>query len=194
MKFLISILCSIVFILTTACSRTNNLQDTPTENQNPIFGENKDLKEIKIYFTRSTNPEEIFLVPTIRKLSKDDGIISGSLKELFLGPTKEEERKGIMTEIPVGTRLINVEESSDEVLIDISNQFLIGGGSAAMQLRYLQIYKTLKRVAPHKKLFLHVDGKNIKTIGGEGLEITQPLSMINDYTEKHEEAEEDVQP
>ena len=41
---------------------------------------------------------------------------------------------------------------------------------------------------------MHVDGKNIKTIGGEGLEITQPLSMINDYTEKHEEAEEDVQP
>ena len=58
-----------------------------------------------------------------------------------------------------------------------------------MQLRYLQIYKTLKKIAPFKEVYLLVDGKPVKTIGGEGLEVTQPLTKINDYTQKFEKTE-----
>ncbi len=193
MKYFRLILCALCILFSTACSYVYDLEET-SKSKNLIFNKDKGLKEIKVYFTKSLGAEEIFLVPTVRKIPSEDSIISGALTELFLGPTELEERKGIMTEIPIGTRLIKVEEGSDEVLIDLSNQFLIGGGAAAMQLRYLQIYKTLKRVVPKKKLYLNVEGKSIKTIGGEGLEITQPLTMINDYTEKYEKIDEDVQP
>ena len=98
-----------------------------------------------------------------------------------------------MSEVPVGTRLINVEESEDDVLVDISPQYLTGGGSATMQLRYIQIYNTLKKIAPLKDIYLKVDGKVLKTIGGEGLEVTQPITKINDYTKKYEKTET-VQP
>ena len=144
------------------------------------FGVNQ--KEVKVYFTKSKRPEEILFVSVPRKISKEDSFIDGSLRELFLGPTKQEELKGIMTEIPVGTRLIKVEESEDEIVVDVSGQYVTGGGSATMQLRYLQLYKTLNHIAPDKKIFLLIDGKNLKTIGGEGLEVTQPLTKINDYT------------
>lgn len=155
------------------------------------FGSN--LTEVKIYFTKSKAPEELSLVPVSRKVSKEDSIVGSALKELFLGPTTGEELRGVMTEIPVGTRLIKVEESEDEVLVDLSSQYLTGGGSAAMQLRYLQIYKTLKKICPLKELYLNVEGKTLKTIGGEGLEVTQPLTKINDYTKKYEKTK-DVQP
>ena len=193
MKYFRLMLCGLCLLFQTACSYLYNSEELG-KSKNPIFSGDKSLREVKIYFTKSLGEEEIILVPIARKILNEDSIINGALKELFLGPTELEERKSIMTEIPVGTRLIKVEESNDEVLIDLSNQFLIGGGSAAMQLRYLQIYKTLKRVVPKKKLYLYVEGKSIKTIGGEGLEITQPLTMINDYTEKYEKIDEDVQP
>ena len=172
-------------LLVTSCSR--NLE-TPSDFS---FGLN--TKEVKIYFTKSKTPSDIVFVPITRKIPKEDTVVDGALRELFLGPTKQEELKGIMTEVPVGTRLIKVEESEDEILIDVSSQYVTGGGSATVQLRYLQLYKTLNNLEPDKKIYLQIDGKNIKAIGGEGLEITQPLSKINDYTKKYDKVD-GVQP
>ena len=174
------ILCIILLFSLTSCSL---IRDTAFDSGS---------REVKVYFTKLKGPKEVVFIPVERKISKDDSLLLGALRELFLGPTKAEELKGIMTEIPVGTRLIKVEESEDEILVDLSSQYLIGGGSATVQVRYLQLYKTLKKIAPQKKLYLHVDGKSLKTISGEGLEVTQPLSKINDYTKVTEE--ENVQP
>ena len=187
------ILLNIVLLLILFLSGRSSLQKSE-DNSGGIglpFGGNS--KEVKVYFTKSKAPEELSLVPVLRKISKDDSVVGSALKELFFGPTKTEELRGIMTEIPIGTRLIKVEESGDEVLVDLSSQYLTGGGSAAMQLRYLQIYKTLKKICPYKNIYLNVEGKSLKTIGGEGLEVTQPLTKINDYTKKQEKTE-DVQP
>ena len=182
----------LLFILfLSGCSNVQEPGKSGGQIRLPFDG--NDLREIKVYFTKSKAPEELSLVLASRKVSKEDSIVSASLKELFLGPTKTEELRGVMTEIPIGTRLIKVEESEDEVLVDLSSQYLTGGGSAAMQLRYLQIYKTLKKICPYKNIYLNVEGKSLKTIGGEGLEVTQPLTKINDYTKKHEKTE-DVQP
>lgn len=174
-------LASLILVFANSCTHIEkqfeNFQDLTAE---------RNAKEIKIYFTKSKSKGNIVLYPVTRKISKEDSVIDSALKELFLGPTKAEELKGVMTEIPVGTRLIQVEESEDEILIDVSSQFLTGGGSATMQLRYLQLYRTFKNVALGKKLYLNIDGKYLKTIGGEGLEVSRPLMTINDYTQKYE--------
>ena len=180
---------SLVFFI-SGCSNPQRSQDSGGLIELPFSGNSR---EVKVYFTKSKAPEELSLILVSRRISKDDSVTGAALKELFLGPTKGEELRGIMTEVPVGTRLIKVEESEDEVLVDLSSQYLTGGGSAAMQLRYLQIYKTLKKISPYKNIYLNVEGKSLKTIGGEGLEVTQPLTKINDYTKKHEKTE-NVQP
>ena len=187
-KILFLVLSLIFFI--SGCSNLQQSQDSGGLIGLPFSG---NLREVKVYFTKSKAPEELSLILVSRKISKDDSVTGSALKELFLGPTKTEEIRGIMTEIPIGTRLIKVEESEDEVLVDLSSQYLTGGGSAAMQLRYLQIYKTLKKICPNKDIYLNVEGKSLKTIGGEGLEVTQPITKINDYTKKQEKTE-NVQP
>lgn len=179
---------SILLISLPACSFLSNKEEGVKKL--PFSG---GYKEIRVYFTKSKGPEEVSLVSVPRKVSNEDSTVAGAVRELFLGPTKSEELKGIMSEIPLGTRLINVEESEDEILLDFSTQFLTGGGSAAMQLRYLQIYRTIRKIAPFKDIYLQVDGKLLKTIGGEGLEVTQPLTKINDYTQKPKKRK-DVQP
>ena len=183
-----------VLVITLLAVQSCSIAKNATERlrQNPLNFDGN-LRDVKVFFTKSNKPGEITFVSATRKISKEDGIVSGTIKELFLGPTKTEELRGIMSEIPVGTRLINIEESEDEILVNISTQYVTGGGSASMQLRYLQIYKTLKKIAPYKEIYLQVDGKMLKAIGGEGLEVTQPLTKINDYT-KMQEKTEDIQP
>lgn len=182
----------IIFIflacLLTSCSAPQVSETDEEGTQSSSSG-----TKVKIYFTKSTKSKGVALVPIVRNVPVDKNEIDSALRELFLGPTKSEIKQGIMTEIPVGTRLIKVEESDDEILIDVSSQYLIGGGSASVQLRYLQLYNTLQRIARDKKFYLHVDGKTLTTLASEGLEVTQPLSRIEDYTKKYEEAK-DVQP
>lgn len=186
----ILLLASSLLLLFTACTFVQETDNKPYKKI-PVFDRN--TVEIKVYFTRSKVPQEIELVSVKRRVSKDDSIVAGALRELFIGPTKNEKLKGIMSEIPIGTRLIDVEEGEDEVLINVSSKYVTGGGSATMQLRYQQIYKTLKKIVPFKEIYMNVDGKVLKTIGGEGLEVTQPLTMIEDYTKKYAETES-VQP
>lgn len=187
-KYFIALFVLTVFI--SSCSIDRDSLNKTTHS--PLsFGNNS--REIKVFFTKSKAKEGLLLVPVTRAVSKDDSIVSAALKELFLGPEKTEELKGLMTEVPIGTRLIKVEEGEDEVLVDISSQYLSGGGSATMQLRYLQIYKTLQSICPDKKIFLNVEGKTLKAIGGEGLEVTQPLTKIIDYTKKPKEFK-DIKP
>ena len=178
----------LIFFLTSCSFLAPQEKET---RKGTSFGQS--YKNISVYFTKSKGPEEINLILVTRKIPRDESDIDAALKELFLGPTKKEEFKGIMSEIPTGTRLIKIEESEDDILVDVSGQFLVGGGAASVQLRYLQLYKTLKKIEPRKKVYLHVDGKVIKTISGEGLEVTQPLTMITDYTKKYQKIE-DVQP
>ena len=186
--FFHTLLVCLLVVFITSCSFLSKDESEPVKNN--FLGNSK---TIKIYFTKSKNSKGLSFVPVKRKILKADSTLDCALRELFLGPYKREIISGIMTEIPTGTRLIKTEEAEDEVLVDISSQFLAGGGSATMQLRYLQIYKTLSSICPGKKIYLNIDGKPLKTIGGEGLEVRQPLKKINDYTQNYEETK-DLQP
>lgn len=183
-NLIILLVVSCLILFCGSCGRNEERHGFPFE---------LNTKAVKIYFLKSKGKENIYFVTVQRKIPNEESLVNSAVKELFLGPTQHEELKGIMTEIPIGTRLIKVEESEDEVLVDVSSQYVTGGGSATMQLRYLQLYKTLRNIAPDKKIYLLVDGKNIKTIGGEGLEVNQPLTKINDYTKKYENTD-NVQP
>lgn len=177
----------ISFLLSFSACACSVQQDV---NQSSETEEIKNAATVRVYFTKSEEPDGISLVSVKRKVPKDENILDSTLRELFLGPTKKEALLGVMTEIPTGTRLIKITESEDDILLDISSQYLVGGGSASVQLRYLQLYNTIKQVEPHKKFYLHVDGKSIKTIAGEGLEVAQPLSTIDDYTKKFKRSDE----
>jgi spore germination protein GerM len=179
----------IVFLL-TSCSFQNT-------KENDEVKKDQDLRKIEVFFTDSKESKnkdsDLSFIAVKREIKKDENEIEAGVTELLLGPTQKEEKSGIMSEIPVGTRLIKVEESEDEILVDLSNQYLTGGGSASVQVRYLQLFKTINNLSPNKKIFLQIEGKDPKTIAGEGLEVSQPLKKIEDYTEKFEKTE-DLQP
>jgi spore germination protein GerM len=133
-------------------------------------------KQVTIYFTKASDELGVVLIPVVRNITEGRTKYETAFRELFLGPTiKEKEKLKLNTEIPEGTRLIKVEELADKVNIDVSGQFMSGGGSETMQARFRQLRETALTNAKGRPVFLYIDGELSKRIGGEGLEVPQPL-------------------
>jgi spore germination protein GerM len=164
----------ILCFLTTsflACSNTKPNQEKATQKSYK-----SSTKKVTIYFTKASDELGVVLIPVVRKINTGRTRYETAIKTLFLGPSKEEQEKlKLNTEIPEGTRLINVEELKDKVNINISGQFMSGGGSETMQARFRQLRETALTAAKGRAVYLYIDGILAEKIGGEGLEIPQPL-------------------
>ncbi len=155
-------------LLLNSCSK--KIQSTENNSRNQ-----KNAK-VTVYFTKPSKELGVVLIPVVRKISKGSSAYQTAIKELFLGPTLEEREKlELNSEIPEGSRLIKIIEENDSVKIDISSQFMYGGGSESMQVRFRQFRETALTLAKGRPVYLYIDGTLATKIGGEGLEIPQPL-------------------
>ncbi len=83
------------------------------------------------------------------------------------------------TTIPEQTQLLSASVKSDGVHVDLSGDFETGGGSAAMIGRLGQVIYTATAFDPAAPVWLSVEGKPLTLLGGEGLEVSQPMTRSN---------------
>ena len=98
-----------------------------------------------------------------------------AIKELVTAPTKWEKSNGFTSEIPQGTKVLSVRESSNSIMIDLSSNFESGGGAESTYSRVKQIIKTAK-ANTSLPVYLFINGSQANVIGGEGIMIKQPLT------------------
>ncbi len=146
---------------------TESEQTKPEEKAN----ENKDVKYKHTCYFYSAKGE---LVPLTRELSTKPTLKSVILI-LLKGPMIAETKKGIYSEIPANVDLISVKNIDDRIIVNLSSNFGNGGGSESIENRVKQLAKTIKNYAPGKKIYLHINGKEVEYLGGEGVYIKQPL-------------------
>ena len=128
------------------------------------------------FIGQNSNKEEIYRAVN-RTYNKDiDGSkIKFAINALVSGPTAYEKSKGVYSEIPTGTRVISITETTDKVVINLNSAFENGGGTDSLYKRLYQLIKTAKKNT-HKPVYLYIDGQKADVIGGEGIMITQPLN------------------
>ncbi|MDD5747569.1 MAG: GerMN domain-containing protein [Actinomycetota bacterium] len=94
-------------------------------------------KKVKIFLLRG---EEM---TPVERASKQSGV-EAALEELLSGPRASEEKAGITTSIPAGTKLLSYRLEDDTAKADFSREILsYGGGSAIVQAITGQIEKTI---------------------------------------------------
>jgi spore germination protein GerM len=98
--------------------------------------------------------------------------LEASLTQLLKGPTPAEKANGYYSEIPAGTRLLDVQVKDNTVIVNLSREFTSGGGSTSMLQRVNELEQTVHTVAGgNRTIHIAIEGKPLHVLGGEGLEL-----------------------
>jgi len=150
----------------------NTLYQKQTEeyNKKEIVSPKKIIHTHSCYFF-SKNGE----LTEIQRESTAKPTLESVITLLLKGPLISESKNGIYSEIPPNVDLISIKNSDNSIIVNLSSNFGNGGGSKSVENRVLQISKTIKKYHPKKSVYLHINGKEVEYLGGEGIYIKQPL-------------------
>ncbi|MBX2860858.1 MAG: GerMN domain-containing protein [Vampirovibrio sp.] len=134
--------------------------------------------EVVIYFSKAAG-SQIQTEPVVRPVpqASQKNLLDFALFKLLEGPTDEESVHGFFSEIPKGTRLLAVQDLQDQIRVNLSKQFVSGGGSNSIQQRLAELTQTILSVEPKRPVYLDVEGKELKVLGGEGLIVEEPINQ-----------------
>jgi spore germination protein GerM len=78
--------------------------------------------------------------------------------------------------IPVGTKLLSTKVLADGIHIDLSKEFIEGGGATSTIGRLGQVVYTATADNPTAPVWITVEGKKLEVFGDVGVEVRQPIT------------------
>jgi spore germination protein GerM len=128
----IVIMASFLVLGLTGC---NGCSSKPHEN---VFLQNNISNDVVTIFFSKYQGNQSIVEDVVRKLPENakKTPLRFALTELLKGPTQEEKSEGFYTEIPQGTRLLDVQTQGNTVAVNLSKHFTSGGGSTSMNQRF----------------------------------------------------------
>jgi spore germination protein GerM len=123
----------------------------------------------------STEGNTLALNPTTIELPADASS-ADALQIAFTNLMSGPDGAGVATGIPEQTELLALSVENDGVHVDLSEDFTFGGGSASMIGRLAQIIYTATALDPDASVWISVEGEPLTLLGGEGLEVRQPMT------------------
>lgn len=127
----------------------------------------------QVYWLRDTGTHlEVVPQPLKVATNQPNAVLEAAFNSLLAGSTDT----ALSSTIPQGTKLRGVKVQNDGIHVNLSEEFTSGGGSASMTGRVAQILYTATSLQPDAKVWIDVEGKQLDVLGGEGLELEQPLT------------------
>lgn len=147
--------------------------DTPPPIVEPSSPAPKTEQKAQVYWLKDTG-NKLELVPSsiVAKTDRPNAVLEEAFNSLLAGA----KDKSVSSTIPPGTKLRSVKIKHDGIHVDLSEEFTSGGGSASMTGRLAQVLYTATTLDPNAKVWIEVQGEQLDVLGGEGLELEQPLT------------------
>lgn len=145
----------------------------PTEK---IVKEPAEKEKVSVYFLALDSNGNGIYKKVQRELPTKEERLEFAIKELLKGPNLVEKSMGAYSEIPSSTKIRKIKQTGNKIVLDFTSDFQYGGGTDSIYSRMMQLIKTSVDNTKNKQIYLYLDGKQVNTIGGEGIMITQPLN------------------
>lgn len=129
---------------------------------------------VSVYFLKGEH------VQPVRRTASGTGVAAEAVRALLAGPTASEHADGLVSNVPSGTTLRSLAVSAGVATVDLSGRFDDGGGTLSMTSRVAQVVFTLTRFPTVREVVLRIDGKRVTSLGGEGVDLSQPVDR-EDY-------------
>ncbi len=102
-------------------------------------------------------------------------MLSAAFSQLLSNPNFSSRNSSI----PANTKLLSMRVDTNDVYIDLSKEFLAGGGSASMINRLHQVVYTATSLNPNGRVFISIEGQPLdeeNPLAGEGLMVRYPIN------------------
>ena len=136
---------------------------------------NANEQTAEIYLLKDTGKNfELVAQPVSVQVDGDkpNQVLEAAFQTLLAKPTQGNSS----STIPKGTKLLDLKVENDGIHVNLSEGFTNGGGSSSMTGRVGQVVYTATSLDHSAKVYIDVNGKQLDTLGGEGLELEQPLT------------------
>lgn len=143
----------------------------PNQPTNPEQPTQPEGQRVNLYWLN----ENLEITPRTTDLPKattQQEVLTNAFNMLLQGSDTDNN----FSAIPENTELLDLEVREDGVHVNLSFEFTTGGGSASMVGRLGQVIYTASSLEPDTSVWLSVDGEPLELLGGEGLEVEQPMT------------------
>lgn len=154
-------------VTSTTVPATTSTTAPPTSTTTPS------LTDVKVYLLRGER------LAIAHRLVAGPAVLRGALTELLAGPTDAERADGLLSAVPVGTELLDVNLADGLATVDLSSDFESGGGSLSMMTRIAQVVFTATQFDNADRALFWLDGRPIEFLGGEGIVLDQPQARMD---------------
>ncbi len=127
---------------------------------------------VEVYLIQAQGNKLVAVAVPI-KVANSESNLKSALNAAIAPPA---DRPNLYSAIPPNTKILNLTVKDKDIYLDLSKEFTKGGGTASMRGRVVQVLYTATTMNTNANLYLSVEGKRISYLGGEGLEIPQPLT------------------
>ena len=104
--------------------------------------------------------------------------LQAAFGEMLNAKTSAKDPKGkTSSAIPAGTRLLGLKADKTGIRVDLSEEFSKSAGAASSHSRLAQVIYTATALDPRAKVWLSVNGEELKELGG--LELVQPITRTS---------------
>ncbi len=145
-------------LATETPSATRSVDPDPT----PL--EPTQTMQVRVYLSRGE-----YLGVSSRTVPATASAAEAAMAQLLLGPTAAEDGWGFATLIPAGTRLLGLSVSQGTASVDLSNEFVMDGGTHDAMLRLAQVVHTLTQFSAIERVLLLIEGEVVDVYSGEGI-------------------------
>ncbi|MCJ7724836.1 MAG: GerMN domain-containing protein, partial [Acidimicrobiia bacterium] len=142
--------------------------------------------ELAVYMLMDADSTHLSAGPHLVPAAWSTAILSAPLTDparqamqwLLQGPLPgwSESIPALSTAIPEGTRLLDLTVSDGVAVVDLSGEFVSGGGSFSMRARLAQVVFTLTRFDHIDGVRFLIDGVPTIVFGGEGVIVDDPAT------------------
>jgi hypothetical protein len=163
-------------------SESGSVQPSPSPTEQEIVPVVVDAAEQEVWFVQG---EKLSWGSTISgaridPAQADDDPISQRAAYWYsvqlAGPSGPDFEAGATTAIPQGTFLNRVTRDGSTLKVDLTTDFDSGGGSLSMQMRVAQIVYQGTQFEGIDSVRILIDGQEVDSIGGEGIDVSRPLT------------------
>ncbi|WP_208339459.1 GerMN domain-containing protein, partial [Aetokthonos hydrillicola] len=147
----------------------------PTSKLSPATQPAPNQQTVEIYLLKDTG-KSLALVAQPVKVQADADQPKQILEAAFQTLLAEHPDGSNANTIPKRTRLLDLNLKNDGIHVNLSDDFTSGGGSSSMIGRIGQVVYTATSLDKNAKVYIDVNGKRLDILGGEGLELEQPLT------------------